>query len=188
VQSHSVVIGGTGMLARASITIARGSKLFTAVARTVASLEALASAIGETPRQRRFYLPLDWNQPDRFVGEISRHLHQFEPPSLVVAWLHDSKLGPRIASAVSKYGSHCDFFHVLGSSAASPLNDTVALRRQVHLGKDLNYHKVVLGFKRTERSSRWLTDEEISNGVLNAVSARRPLYTVGTTTPWNALP
>ena len=176
------------MLARASIAIARESKLFTAVARTVASLEALAGAIDATPCQRRFYLPLDWNQPDRFLDELSRHVHELEPPSLVVAWLHDSKLGPRIASTISKYGSCCDFFHVLGSSAASRLNDTVALRRQVDLGRDLHYHQVVLGFRRTERSSRWLTNDAISNGVLDAVSARRPLFVVGTTATWKDRP
>ena len=176
------------MLAPASIAIARDSKVFTAVARTFASLKTLASAIGETPGQRRFYLPLDWNGPDQFVDGLSSHLYQLEPPSLVIAWLHDPNLGPRIANTVSNCGSHCDFFHVLGSSAASPLNDTVALRSQVDLGKALNYYQVVLGFQQTEGVSRWLTNDEISIGVLDAVSARHPLYVIGITRPWNAHP
>ena len=76
----------------------------------------------------------------------------------------------------------------MGSAAGSPLNEAGALRNQVEPRSDLAYHQIVLGFKREACSSRWLTDEEISAGVLDAVSEKQPSYVVGTVTPWDERP
>ena len=185
---HAVVIGGTGMLRRASVAIARQSQLFTAVARTPASLGALDHAIGDVPGRERFYLNLDWDQPDQFLSSLSQHFGELMAPSLVLAWLHDVKLGPRVAGALSRHASHCDFFQVMGSAGASPMSGAAVLRNQLDSRDDLAYYQIVLGFKRERGSSRWLTDEEISDGVLDAISTKQPSYLVGSVTPWEERP
>jgi hypothetical protein len=47
---------------------------------------------------------------------------------------------------------------------------------------------VVLGFVAGETGSRWLTNDEISTGVLKAVDEDAPLSIVGETRPWSARP
>nr|QQZ48808.1 hypothetical protein JKL49_15675 [Phenylobacterium glaciei] len=48
--------------------------------------------------------------------------------------------------------------------------------------------QVVLGFKVEEAGSRWLTHDEISDGVLEAARADRLLTIIGQTEPWSAKP
>jgi hypothetical protein len=47
---------------------------------------------------------------------------------------------------------------------------------------------VVLGFRVEGARSRWLTDVEISGGVLAAVGADAALAIVGEVAPWSARP
>ena len=104
------------------------------------------------------------------------------PPTLLLAWLHDMNRGPRVAVAVSRPESSCDFFQVIGSSGGSPHGRAKALRSQVEALRCVSYFQVVLGFKRGARASRWLTNDEISEGVLEAVRRREACHIVGTVT------
>lgn len=91
---NALVIGATGMLRQAAITIAKQSNRFTAVARTLASLKDLDRDLqpGE-----RWLLPLNWDQPELFLSSLEQHVQAIGRPTLVVAWLHDEPLGARIA-------------------------------------------------------------------------------------------
>jgi len=186
--SGALVIGGTGMLRKASVAIARKSSVLTAVARTRASLQALAQDIGELSAHQQYYLDLDWDDQDEFLAALSRHLSKRDPPSLVVAWLHNPSLGPRIANALSTPRSACEFFQILGSAGRGPTSQAAELKNQVDRRADLAYHQVILGFKRDGGHSRWLTNDEISEGVLDAISAKLPTYVIGTVTPWSGRP
>ena len=169
------------MLLHASIAIARTSAVFTAVAKTSDSLDSLEQALGHSPAAARHYLRLDWDQPSEFLSALSSHVERVGPPSFVLAWLHDMTLGPPLARAVSGKGTGCEFFQVLGSGAASPGNGAAALREEMQQQGRIAYHQVVLGFVQEAGGSRWLNDDEISAGVLQATALRRPVHTVGTT-------
>jgi hypothetical protein len=107
VHSHAMVIGGTGMLRRASIAIAESAQVFTAVARRSESLNSLAQALGSPKKIAMYYLALDWNRPTEFLAALSRHVEQVGPPSFVLAWLHDINLGPRVACAAPWLPTGC---------------------------------------------------------------------------------
>jgi len=186
VRPHALVIGGTGMLLHASMAIANSSEVFTAVAKSSESLGSLAQALGQSRGAARHYLRLNWDQPTEFLSALSSHVERVGQPSLVLAWLHDMELGPPVAHAVSGKGSRCEFFQVLGSDAASPRSGAAVLREEV--GPRNSYHQVVLGFIREGGVSRWLSDDEISAGVLEAIALRQPIYTVGTIKPWEERP
>jgi hypothetical protein len=187
-QPGALVIGGTGMLRRASVAIARNFSTFTAVARTRASLDALARDIGSPTDRQQFYIDLDWDDQDKFLAALSRHVSQHGGPSLVVAWLHNASLGPRLANALSKHSSTCEFFQVLGSAGRGPSSEAPRLKSQIEHRCGLAYYQVVLGFRREGPLSRWLTNDEISDGVLDAIAAKRPSHVIGTVTPWNERP
>jgi hypothetical protein len=187
-QPDALVIGGTGMLRRASLAIARKSSTFTAVARTRTSLDALARDVGNPNERQQFYIDLDWDDQDKFLAALARHVSQHGHPSLVVAWLHNASLGPRLANALSEHSSTCEFFQVLGSAGRGPSSEASGLKNQIDRRSGLAYYQVVLGFRREGSLSRWLTNDEISDGVLDAISAKLPSYVIGTVTPWNERP
>jgi hypothetical protein len=182
------VIGGTGMLRRASVAIAKSVQVFTAVAHRAESLDSLAQELGVPRKAASYYLALDWNQPADFLSALSRHVEQVGPPSLVLAWLHDVNLGPLVARAVTTKGSRCEIFQVLGSDATNATIQAAAVRREIELHDHLRYHQITLGFVREAGRARWLNDEEISAGVLEAISLERASHTVGTTENWAERP
>ena len=187
-QAHALIIGGTGMLRRASVAIARESARFTAVARTRESLDALARDIGPVNERQHSYIDLDWDDQDKFLTVLSSHLARHRPPSLVVAWLHNASFGPRVANALAEHDSTCMFYQILGSAGRGPTSEATALKNQIERRSGLAYYQVILGFSREGSLSRWLTNDEISDGVLDAISARLPSYVIGTVTPWNERP
>ena len=183
---HALIIGGTGMLCRATVAIAKRSRQLTAVARTHASLNILASLLSD--RTSDSYHSADWDQPEQFVSRLQRLTHEIGYPTFVLAWLHDINLGPRIAMAVSRPDRPCDFFQVLGSSGCSPQGPATDMRSQVGAAANLRYFQVVLGFMHDAGATRWLTNDEISDGVLEAIRKRKTQHVVGTVEPWDQRP
>ncbi|MGH6611625.1 MAG: hypothetical protein ACRECQ_15370, partial [Burkholderiaceae bacterium] len=135
-----------------------------------ASLDALASLLAD--RQSDRYETLDWNQPEAFVTDLQRLVSELGHPAIVLAWLHDMTLGPHIAAAVSTPEAPCDFFQVIGSTGGSPQGGATVVRDRVKAVSSVTYFQIVLGFKRETISSRWLTNDEISDGVLDAIRKR----------------
>lgn len=184
---HTLVIGGTGMLREATIALAQRSQLLTAVSHSRNALRELGQALSGSPCERRL-LSLDWHQGADFVAALKRHAETAGAPSLAIAWLHDPALGPVIANAVSLPGARCAFFQVLGSDAADPARAPDTLHATLAPRGDLDYHQVILGFVKAESGSRWLTNSEISAGVIEAVESRAPRHIVGVVTPWSDRP
>jgi hypothetical protein len=109
-------------------------------------------------------------------------------PDLVVAWIHGRMPAFRraLAARVRPGGR---FVQVLGSAHGDPsrperLEDMKAAVKDL----PLRYQAVVLGFAVERGMSRWLTDDEISNGVFAAILDDAPISIVGTVTPWSAKP
>jgi hypothetical protein len=185
--SHALVIGATGMLQAAAIKVARRSNYFSAVARSVDSLQRLERRLANI-KGGRSLLPLDWNDADSFLSTLAEHADVIGSPTLVVAWVHEPLLGVRIANLFSSAHHPCEFFHILGSAVAAPGSDSAWLRGQIRNEGALAYRQIVLGYCRNSSNSRWLTDEEISAGVLDAVQQKTACHIVGQIAPWSERP
>jgi hypothetical protein len=182
-HTHTLVIGGTGMLRQASIELATQSKRLTSVAHTQRSLSALDAALPTGSGQHEM-LSLDWSAPDHFIAEIERHLAQTGPPDLVVAWIHQDHLALRLAARLGQSGHPLRFFHVIGSSGPNPSQMAQALLKDFEQAPHLHYHQVILGAVKTNWGTRWLTNQEISAGVLEAITVQTPQFVVGTLDRW----
>ena len=78
---------------------------------------------------------------------------------------------------------------VLGSAHADPAHpERVAEMAEAAEGLPIDYQAVVLGFVIEGGKSRWLTNAEISAGVLAALESGAPFRIVGTVEPWSAKP
>lgn len=180
---HTLVVGGTGMLRAASVVLATRSKRLTSVARTQRSLSSLNAELAGTDCIHHM-LALDWNAPDHFLAQIQRHVEATEPPELVVAWIHDDHLALRLAVSLAGMGHFLQFFHVIGSAGTNPKHIADALLQGLGLHPNLRYHQVVLGAHRSGGQMRWLTHQEISAGVLQAIEAGQAQWIVGELENW----
>eukprot|EP00130_Batrachochytrium_dendrobatidis_P008359 XP_006683234.1 hypothetical protein BATDEDRAFT_28789 [Batrachochytrium dendrobatidis JAM81] len=104
---------------------------------------------------------------------------------IVVAWIHSNaeEALPIIVEEVSKQRNEWDLFHVLGSSS-----NLETIKRKTRVPKNCVYHQMQLGFVIKGVHSRWLTHQEISNGVMEAIEARKQVFTVGVVEPWEKRP
>lgn len=184
---HALIIGGTGMLREASIAIARRAREITSIARTRRSLTALDAAFSAHTGTHHT-LSLDWSDPENFLHAVKQHLAITEPPDLILAYLHDVRLTLRLTPLVSTGSSTCRFFHVIGSVTTDPLLVAASLLEQFEPLPNVLYYQVILGYRLSNGRSRWLTNAEISEGVLEAIEQQRNQSVVGAVRPWSSHP
>jgi hypothetical protein len=129
---------------------------------------------------------LDYRDAEAFAAALIDAQNTFGEPDLGVGWFRDSN-SPLIF-AKNLMSSSTRLFHVLGSAAADPATDPENVRTQYQQFTHIEYHQVILGFIIEEDRSRWLTNSEISNGVLRAIESNSKVSVVGTVRPWTARP
>ncbi|EYB66832.1 hypothetical protein DEIPH_ctg066orf0014 [Deinococcus phoenicis] len=98
-----------------------------------------------------------------------------------VVWIH----GTALEAPSQQVRGPC--WHVLESAATNPARPGSQRReRFAALGND--DREVILGFVVEGNGSRWLTDEEISAGVLHALHHDLKRHVIGGVEPWSARP
>lgn len=185
--SHALVIGGTGMLRDATLDLARQGYAVTAIARRQARLDSLAA---DAP-DRIFPIALDYRDTVALAAAVESAVAERGPVTLAVTWIHstapDAPLA--VANTLSGAGVPFHYYDVLGSASADPSRlrpDEAALFQQL---PGLTYHEVILGFVLLPSGrSRWLTNEEISGGLLEAIASGTARHIVGTVEPWSRRP
>jgi hypothetical protein len=183
---HILIVGGTGMLREASILLASRCNLLTSVASTDQSLERLDTEISKIPVQHNL-LRLDWNSAE-FLSTIKQYVQQQRScPSLVVAWFHRDTLGPKLAITLAESCKNDIYFlQVLSSASASPC--TKITDKSIALPACIDFHRVILGFEIHNGKSRWLTNDEISMGVIASIDSNVETSIVGKISPWSERP
>jgi len=169
---HDLVIGGSGMLAG----------LVEAIARQGRRLERLAK------RHPNIHpLQLDYTHDAALDAGLARAVQAHGPLRRCVAWMHDDSKDRALRIARQVGEVYCE---VLGSASADPARPEGLAEWQT-LFAPLSQPKLrlaVLGFTVEGGGSRWLYDDEISAGALQALGSENPVTIVGTVTPWDARP
>ncbi|WP_332767988.1 hypothetical protein [Phenylobacterium sp.] len=172
---HILVVGGTGML----------SELVKALAGDGGRLSLLSRRASQDDGADGF--DCDYYDEAAFAGALEAAVARSGPVDLAVAWFHTLKIAAPRLLAERVQGR---LFQVLGSAAADPSHPG-RLETAARVADGLPQcavRQVVLGFKMEAGGSRWLTNSEISQGVLEAVRADQALTVVGQTEPWSARP
>ena len=169
------------MLAKTSLWLAENGYKVSVIGRNKEKLNKLC-------QQNDFVIPVSVDYRDyNALGKALERIMSSGNIEIVVAWIH-SEVAPRALQiiidktnkqAITKW----KLFHVLGSS--SNLDE---IARRLETPVQCEYHQVQLGFVLENNTSRWLTNDEISNGVIEAISTNKDRYIVGTLTPWNKRP
>jgi NAD(P)-dependent dehydrogenase (short-subunit alcohol dehydrogenase family) len=191
--SHTIVVGGTGMLRAASVELAKRSGALTSVARTERSLARLDQEIEDLDCRHR-PVRLDYNDLTELRREVADAIETEGPADLLLAWIHDEQ-GPVLPALVEQVSRHralpaCQVVHVRGSASADPAGAEDASAGRYSNLESVAYQQVVLGFHLDPETnaSRWLTNDEISAGVLEAIDGGSSRVVVGQTRPWGLRP
>ena len=165
-------IGTTGMLAHCVRSlIARGHRI-ACIARTQASLDALARSVEGHDRDRLTTHASDYRDLEAFervLGSIGF------TPAAAICWVH-SPAEPVLDLVRGRFPS-IDLLRVVGSTTNVPVGAAEPAERIVRLGFIIENNR-----------SRWLSDEEVSRGVLDALVSGASESTVGTLEPWAQRP
>lgn len=180
---HALVVGGTGMLAGAVSSLAGQGWRVSVLARTASQAPASEWVHG---------WDCDYHDEAAFRSAVTAAVGRNGPIALAIAWFHTLKIPAprRLAEAVGAPEAPGRYVQVLGSAVADPARpDRLATAATVAQGlPHCRLRQVVLGFRIEGGESRWLSNEEISTGVLEAIAQDAPLSVIGVTSPWSARP
>jgi hypothetical protein len=184
-MTHALVIGGSGMLSEASLGLTRSFRTVSVVARTSSRLFEL-----QNTNSRIVPIAVDYRSTDKLLTEIRHSVTAHGEIGLVVCWVHD--IAPRVprlvAEVLNGYDIALEFYHILGSSHSRPTAANVELKNSFRDLSNINYNQIILGFVLQNESSRWLTNQEISSGVLRSIESGIANSVVGTVEPWDRRP
>jgi hypothetical protein len=174
---HILVVGGTGML----------SGLCEALAGDGGRLSLLARrASGWRGAPARAF-DCDYRDEAAFADAVDGALAASGPIDFAVAWIHDVRL-PANRILAERLGP-ARLFQVLGSAIADPARpDRLQTAAAAVEGLGCRLRQVVLGFQVEDGRTRWLSDNEISQGVLDAIRRDDARSVVGVVEPWDARP
>jgi len=160
---HALVVGGTGMLAGLTSSLAARDHVVTSVSREGGEPWA-GDACNSLLQGRITPVEVDYRDGVALVAALEQARDDRGPIELAVCWIHtDAPDAPRIVADALAPGAR--LVQVFGTRVW-PLEDV-----PLHIA----YRRVLLGAK----NGRWLTHEEISGGVLEAVDTDRPVSIVG---------
>jgi len=180
-MKHALVVGGSGMLAKTSLWLAETGYNVSVIGRNMNKLGVLAGM-----NKNINPISVDYNNEGLFRTVLNDSIHSNGPYDLVVAWIHsDDKSIIQMINSENNKHSHkrWSLVHVLGSRA-----NLEEITREIDFIENCDYYQVQLGFINENNQSRWLTHDEISNGVINCIKSKTKQYLVGTLTPWSKRP
>lgn len=181
-MSHALIIGGTGMLTKATEYLSENYDTVSVICRNGKRISSNLKNINP--------LILDYSDYKLLSKSLHTSVEKFGDIDLVVSWIHSTApLAPFIiAEKLNSYNASFRFFDILGSAYASPANNTIERENKLRENKNLLYRKIILGFKIENNTSRWLTNDEISGGVIEAIKEDKEEIIIGTVLPWDKRP
>lgn len=174
---HALIIGGTGMLREATLSLAERYPHISLIARRPERAGV---------REAIHPMALDYRQTKTLAAALRETIAAHGPISLAVAWVHSTAPDalPTVLRELAAQGEPFRLIHVRGSAAADPSK----LPTVPNLPDGCRYQQVILGFVIEGGRSRWLTNAEISQGVLQAIESGEERAIVGTVHPWSMRP
>ena len=161
-KKHALVIGGTGMLKNVCLALACQGFAVSVIGRTTSKFQRL---ISESPPGSIFPIVADYNT-DAVFDAVRTAIIRRGPFDLIVSWTPNYETLAQICE-LNQEIKNFRLFHVKGSRRY--FED-----EPISLPDNCRYRKVFLGFILENGRSRWLTHDEISNGVIYQIETDQP--------------
>lgn len=181
-MKHVIVFGGTGMLAGATKWLIENTDHISVVGRNKHRLERLHPRYDKGNFR---LITLDYKDNEALREFLHQTIQKYGPVDLVVSWIHSDAPDaiPIIFEELNHRKHRWRFVHIKGSS-----HDLSSIQTEITVPRNCLYCDVQLGFTVEGNVSRWLTHEEISNGVISAIHHDKKKTVVGTLHPWSKRP
>lgn len=183
-----LVTGGTGFLAHTVIYLVHRGYQVAVIGRRPERFNALKFLLKDKA-DRVFPLICDYTSKTE-LDEAFQKLP--EVPEASIHWIHSSfENGPlEMATRLNNRFQPHRFIHVRGSAAAAPEADRDLWKIKLGGLKAIHYQQVILGFHidKSQNSSRWLTQHELTEGMIHALNHPDQDHVVGDIEPWELRP
>ena len=172
-MKHVLVVGGSGMLRGTCLSLNQMGYFVTVMGRNRSKLEELQSAC--VSPERMSLLAADYRNTSAFQNML-QHLQKTNPLSGMILWIRTDAVDA--LQMCLEVGA--DTLHIRG----------IAGYTEPWVTKEWNdiYRRVVLGYKVENSLSRWLTNEEIAEGVKKAYLSKQKLTYIGQMEPYDQRP
>jgi nucleoside-diphosphate-sugar epimerase len=179
-MKHVLVVGGTGMLANVTLTLLQDGFYVSVIGRFQPRFDRLIA-----DKSNSTFIPVDYHDDQRLRLEVRRAIDQHGNLQMIVAWIHSSAPNALtvILEEAAKTSEEFRLFHVLGSSS-----NLDAIKETASVPANCLYRQVQLGFMLIAGHARWLTNNEIACGVIEAISEDNLKKIVGVLEPWEKRP
>ena len=179
------------MLAMASLELAIATPPITILGRSRSKIDAL---VKQVPEGAISPLVVDYTNLPALKHGLDEAIERRGPITTTIAWIHG--IGDEAHAIIAdKMAPGGVYIHVLGSAAADPRAGVEARYASLRERESLEYREVILGFiledeggSLDRQRSRWLTHEEISRGVIDAIERASDRAIVGVVEPWSKRP
>ena len=181
-----LVIGGTGMLRLVTEYFISNNFHVSVVARDIEKLKYFTN---KYPFIKTIDLiSHDYSDADNFIKTIENKIDEHGSFDIIIGWIHSHAVHSltRLINVLEKYNNQTILYHIKGSEYYDPTKR--GYFQKININHKLDYREIFLGFKIENNCSRWLTDTEISNGVINAVESGIKKAIVGNIEPWELRP
>ncbi|MGD6877637.1 hypothetical protein [Bacillus infantis] len=180
-KKHALVIGGTGMLKRVIESLCKEGFHVSAMGRSHDHFAKMMEEIS-APAEVSF-IQADYYNPVQFQEALIKAVRDRGMFDLAAVWMRSdaSDSFQWLLQYIAKDDKFTELYEIKGSHAS----------REPFKGLDtssLKWMRIILGFRFEREKARWLTHEEISEGVLKAISLKASLFTAGVTEPWEKRP
>ena len=180
-----LLIGFSGFLSDAAVSIAHESKSVLAIGRNLARLEDLNRRVGIG--DELVTAAVDYRNAHDLERALTDHTQKHGEFDLVGVWMYREsdqtrKVLKRFLGSVTQ---PCRVVWIHGSAAGDPSRLSPP---KLTSNKYSLVSEVILGFQVESAGSRWLTHPEICSGVETAIFENKRRHIVGTVTPWSARP
>jgi len=196
-MSHALIIGGTGMLKAVTLLLLEKYDTVSVTARSGNKFSELENGAGKN-KKRINRLIIDYTDYASLTGGIIKSIEEFGEISQAVCWIHSTAplaplftakvINDKFDESVHRAIPFCDYYEILGSASANPENHNIKREGEFMKFDFIKYHKIILEFIHENGKSRWLTDIEITNGIIYAINNKLRKYVVGTVEPWKKRP
>lgn len=182
-MKHALVIGGTGMLSNVCLWLLENNYKVSVIGRNSNKMEKLIQ--NSIHSSRIIPILVDYEDDKELGTEIKRVIEEHGSFDLIVAWIHSPAKNalPTICEIVGQTSVKWQLYHILGSS-----QNLKELKKNISLDDNCTYHQIQLGFILESSYSRWLSNNEISEGVIEAISQEKERHIVGQIEPWDKRP
>lgn len=178
-DKHALVIGGTGMLADVTLWLADTGYQVSVIGRTKEKHLNLVKKA--TNPQNINHIVIDYTNDPLLEDQVKKAIETIGPISKVVSWTPMRQSLETVNTIVGKQKDQWTLYQIKGSRRYFE-------KESLLVPVNCEHRSIYLGFIIEDNRSRWLTNQEISEGIIMNIQEDHNESIVGILHPYESRP